>query len=324
MTQSHPRKIAVIGAGEIGLGIGAVFAESGSRVWLVEPDPIVRTCIAERLGELRSEMALAGMARNMPLGSLLTIAGISKLPKDVELVIEAGPEDVQIKRDLFASLRTHIGSAVPIATTSSAIAVSTIVEPERQRRACLVAHPANPPTLIRTIECVPAPQTDPAVIDLVDSFLRSAGFEPVPVLREVEGFAMNRLQSALLREAYRLVEDGIVDVEGVDRIVAEALGPRWALSGPFETADLNTPGGIEAHARRLGPAYARIGLENGERGVPWSEALVGTVARQRRTAVPDSILPARVKWRRRALARLLAARREAMELWNPDQSKKNV
>lgn len=310
----------MIGAGEIGLGIGTVFADSGSRVWLVEPDPAVRTCIEERLGELRSEMALAGMAQNTPAGDLLTIAEISVLPPDVDLVIEAGPEDVQVKRSLFSSLRTHFGPAVPIATTSSAISVSTIVESEMHRRASLVAHPANPPTLIRTIECVPAPQTDPAVVDLVISFLRFAGFEPIPVLREVEGFAMNRLQSALLREAYRLVEAGIVDVASVDRLVAEALGPRWALSGPFETADLNTPGGIEAHASRLGPAYARIGQENGERGLPWSEALVAAVAKQRRAAVPDAILPARVKWRRDALARLLAARREAMELWKPSQS----
>ena len=310
--------VAVIGAGEIGLCMAAVFADAGAAVGLVEPSEAVRAGIPARLAALTAEMDDAGLARHRT-GSIDVCVSIDALPARVDLVIEAGPEDVSVKRRLFAALRNRLGDAVPIATTSSAITVSMILESPEERRNCLVVHPANPPTLIRVIECVPSPVTDPAVTAAVADTLASAGFAPVMLKREVEGFALNRLQSALLREAYRLVEAGIVDVEGAERIVSEGLGPRWALSGPFETADLNTPGGILAHAKRLGPAYARIGRENGEKTLPWSDDLVTGVARQRRKIVPEAARPARVAWRRKALVRILKAKAAARDLWEAER-----
>ena len=129
---------------------------------------------------------------------------------------------------------------------------------------------------------------------------------------EVEGFVLNRLQGALLREAYRLVDEGVTDVAGVEAAVRLGLGPRWALSGPFETAELNTPGGIRAHAARMGPAYARMGAERGET-VDWREDLVARVERERRAEVAAEALPARALWRAAAVARLVALRDRLME-----------
>lgn len=307
--------IAVVGAGEIGAGLTAVFADAGVAVWVADPDPGARTRLQSRVNAFRAEMAAAGLAQDLPGGEIQVVAAVGNLPRGVDLAIEAGPEDVAIKRDLFATLRTRLGPDTPIVTTSSAITISQIVEAPGTRRACLVVHPANPPALIRVVECVPAPETDPAVTRRVSTQFEAVGFAPVLLGREVEGFALNRLQSALLREAYRLVESGVVDVAGADRLVSEGLGPRWALSGPFETADLNTPGGIAEHVQRMGPAYARIGLENGERGLPWTEALVADVVAQRRAMLPEDERPARLLWRRRALAQILKTRRRAQTLW---------
>ena len=100
---------------------------------------------------------------------------------------------------------------------------------------------------------------------------------PVTLAREVEGFVFNRLQGALLREAYCLVRDGVVTAEGVDRAVRDGLGRRWAVIGPFETAALNVRGGVEAHAARMGEAYARMGAERGQHD-PWTTELVERVA----------------------------------------------
>ena len=309
------QKAAVIGAGEIGVAMAAVFLDAGVEVEIVEPSDTVRKCIPDRLGEFQREMVDAGLASPKSDGQFSIHAAITLLPDVTEIVFEAGPEDVATKRQIFASLRERLGPDTPIATTSSAITVSRMVKAPEDRRASLVAHPANPPSLIRAIECVPSPETDPAVTERVMAFLESVGFAPIRIRREVEGFAMNRLQSALLREAYRLVDAGIVDVEGADRLVSEALGPRWALSGPFETADLNTPGGLRAHAERLGAAYGRIGTQNGEKGLPWPEALVDKVVRQRRAVIPEERLADRVAWRRRALLQILHARREADGQW---------
>jgi 3-hydroxyacyl-CoA dehydrogenase len=128
------------------------------------------------------------------------------------------------------------------------------------------------------------------------------------VRRELTGFVFNRLQGAVLREAYCLVRDGVASVEDIDRVVRDGLGLRWAVIGPFETVDLNTRGGIGAHARRLGPAYARMGAERGQHD-PWTPDLVAEVERQRRETLPLDDWEARVTWRDRALMALLAARR---------------
>ena len=105
----------------------------------------------------------------------------------------------------------------------------------------------------------------------------------VRVAREVEGFVFNRLQGAVLREAYCLVRDGVATVADIDRLMRDGLGLRWAAIGPFETVDLNTRGGIAAHAERMGPAYARMGAERGQDD-PWTPELVAEVAEQRRAA----------------------------------------
>jgi L-gulonate 3-dehydrogenase len=131
----------------------------------------------------------------------------------------------------------------------------------------------------------------------------------VLVKREVEGFVYNRLQGAVLREAYCLVRDGVISVDELDRVMNEGLGRRWAVIGPFETTDLNTRGGIGVHAGRMGPAYARMGAERGQDD-PWDEELVASVTAQRRALLPLSDWEQRVAWRDRALIAQERARRE--------------
>ena len=317
---SEPVWITILGGGPIGLGMAAVFADAGASVAVVEPDELVRDRAPNMLQSFRDEMRVAGLLRDRSDRVVALCESLAHVNRRPQLVIEAGPEDLPVKRRLFTDIRLHLGPQVPIATTSSAMTISQILANPDERRAAVVTHPANPPTLIRIVECVPAPQTEPAVVETVSRLLEWAGFSAVRIGREIEGFAMNRLQSALLREAYRLVEAGVVDVNGADRLVAEALGPRWALSGPFETADLNTAGGIAEHVRRLGPAYARIGEENGERGLPWSSELVARVVAQRRAALPESHRDARVDWRRQALAALIACKREAVNADNKQRA----
>lgn len=130
---------------------------------------------------------------------------------------------------------------------------------------------------------------------------------PVRVNREIEGFLFNRLQGALLREAYCLVRDGVADVADVDRAISQGLGIRWSVIGPFETVDLNTRGGIRAHAERLGLAYARMGAERGQND-PWTPELVGKVESQRRGALPLDQWQDRVSWRDRRMMDIKALR----------------
>jgi 3-hydroxyacyl-CoA dehydrogenase len=134
---------------------------------------------------------------------------------------------------------------------------------------------------------------------------------PIAVNKEVEGFVFNRLQGALLREAYCLVRDGVTTAGDIDRIVRDGMGIRLAVTGPFENADLNAQGGIEAHAKRMGPSYARLGAERGQND-PWTDEMVATVAAERRAALPLDQKDARAAWRDRAVMTILRARKDVL------------
>ncbi|MBO6758512.1 MAG: 3-hydroxyacyl-CoA dehydrogenase [Roseibium sp.] len=306
-----PRKITILGAGSIGLSFAAVFADSGAHVRLVDPDIARRAAADLEIAVHQAAIGAAGLTRGgAGVINVLDQAGTSIA--DADLILECGPEDVTAKQAIFADILSHVSREAVVATASSAITISQIVpEPERQRR-CLVAHPVNPPSVLRIIELVPAPGTDPDATKTASDVFRAVGFEAVQLGHEIEGFVLNRLQSAVLREAYRLVDEGVTDAAGIDTVMRMGLGPRWALSGPFETAELNTPGGIKAHAARMGPAYKRIGEDRGET-VDWNSDLVAKVDAQRRSVLPAGALPKRVAWRSSAVARLVAERDKLMQ-----------
>lgn len=287
-----PSTVAIVGAGSIGASLAIVFARAGSTVHLVDIDPDT----AER-GRL---FAAARLATATERERVMTVADLGGAVANADLVLECAAEDLATKRELFQRLEELCPAAAILASTSSALTASGIAGELNTRQRTLIAHPANPPHVLALVEVVPAPFTSTDVVDTVLGWLRAAGSEPVVVQREVDGFVMNRLQGAVLREAYCLVRDGVADVAAIDQVVRSSLGPRWAITGPFETADLNTRGGIAAHAHRLGPAYARMGAERGQDD-PWTDDLVAEVERQRRELLPLQDWEHRVAWREREL-----------------------
>ncbi len=301
------RNVVFLGAGSIGLSFAAAFSDRGHAVALAEPDETRRAAAQAGIAAQLAAIEAAGL-RNNRGGSVVILPDAAPALGSADLVIECGPERLELKREIFAGLLAGAGHDTVLATASSAIPMSRIVTDHEAQRRCLVAHPVNPPSVLRLIELVPAPGTSANTLSKARACFAEAGFEAVALSREIEGFVLNRLQGAVLREAYRLVGDGIVDVAGVEAVMRLGLGPRWALSGPFETAELNTPGGIRAHAARMGPAYKAMGEERGETNAAWSDALVGAVDEQRRRALPLDALPSRAAWRVRAVAALVAFR----------------
>ncbi|MEM7566067.1 MAG: 3-hydroxyacyl-CoA dehydrogenase NAD-binding domain-containing protein [Pseudomonadota bacterium] len=314
------RPVLIVGAGPIGVAFAAAFAASGRRVILVEPDATARAAAPAAIAHHDAMLRRAGhpaCAAPEPVDIISDLSGEGGNVGDAALAIECGPERAAIKAEIFAGLPATLPADAVLATASSSLPISAIVPDPTAQRRCLVAHPGNPPSLIRVVEIVPGPHTEADAVSAASAIFEEAAFTPVLLEREVPAFVFNRLQSALLREAYRLVAEGVIDVDGLDRLVRDGLGPRWALGGPFETADLNTAGGIRGHAERLGPAYAAIGAARGETEPAWSAELVSTVEAQRRVVLPEAELPARRAWRERALADLLAARRSILSGGTP-------
>jgi 3-hydroxyacyl-CoA dehydrogenase len=161
---------------------------------------------------------------------------------------------------------------------------------------------------VPVVELVPAPWTVPETVAAVRAFMDEVGQVPVELTREIEGFLINRLRAVLLMEAWRLVEAGYATASDIDRTIADGLGLRWSFMGPFETIDLNAPGGVADYARRLGPLYQRIAASCAEHRT-WDEPLIAQVERQRRRQLPADQLAQRGAWRDRRLMALALHKR---------------
>jgi 3-hydroxyacyl-CoA dehydrogenase len=305
------RPVAVIGGGSIGVAFAIVFARAGRAVNLYEPDAGRHAAIPEQLQARLADLSAYGLIEDGAAGLAARVrlcADLQEAVADADYVQECAPENLDLKIGLFTELDRIAPKTAILASASSAITASAFAASLAGRHRVLVAHPGNPPFLLSVVELVPAPFTDPGVVETAAAFLKSVGMEPIVVRKEVEGFVFNRLQGALLREAYCLVRDGVVSVEEVDRVVRDGLGLRWSVIGPFETVDLNTRGGVASHAQKMGPAYERMGAERGQHD-PWTPDLVAKVTAERRAILPLEHWEERVAWRDRQLMRLIKHRR---------------
>jgi 3-hydroxyacyl-CoA dehydrogenase len=308
-----PLRTAIVGAGSIGGAFAVVFAGAGCDVAVFDTQAAslaaARQYIDRSLQGLAEEQLLAEPVPTV-LGRITFHDDLATAVRGASWIHECAPERTEIKREIFASLDALAAPEAILASATSAIPASQFAGDLAGRARCLVAHPGNPPFLLRILELVPAPFTSDDTLTRAKAFAEAVALRPVHVQREVEGFLFNRLQGALLREAYCLVRDGVASVEDIDGLVREGLGLRWSLIGPFETADLNTRGGIASHAEKLGPAYARMGRERGQDD-PWTPDLVRQVEGERRALLPLEDWEERVAWRDRMLMRRLAAARRS-------------
>jgi L-gulonate 3-dehydrogenase len=310
--ESTRQRLAIIGAGSIGRAFALVFATAGHNVRVCELDARTRKRVPDRIASSISDLHEFGLCSAEPEEILSRISVTNDLGAtvgDAEHVQECVPEDLQLKQKLFRELERLAPDTAVLASSSSAIPASLIAAGLETAERCLVAHPGNPPSLIRVVEVVPAPFTSADVVDRTCATLISAGLAPVALKKEVTGFAFNRLQGAVLREAYCLVRDGVASVDDIDTIMRDGLGLRWAVIGPFETADLNRRGGIAAHAEMMGPAYAAMGAERGQHD-PWTPELVAAVEAECRDRLPIEKWEERVRWRDREIMKLLASRQK--------------
>jgi 3-hydroxyacyl-CoA dehydrogenase len=303
--------IAVIGSGSIGTSWAIVFAGAGRavRVHDIARDRLkaAEQVLVDRLEELAG-FGLLGEPSDVIAGRISFTTDLAAAVHGAVHVQECIPEDREAKLEVFAAIADLASHDCVIASSSSFIPISQTASTLPGRERFLVIHPGNPPFLLRIAEICPAPFTDPVAIDRSEALLRSCGLSPVRVRIEKDGFVFNRLQGALLREAYSLIAEGVTTAADIDLLVREGLGFRWSVVGPFEAIDLNTRGGIAAHARRMLPAYVRMGAERGERQ-GWTDETIDAVVAERRAALPLDQWDERVSWRDGELMALLAFRR---------------
>lgn len=307
--------IAVVGGGSIGIAWAIVFARAGHRVVVADVDPQRTNQVPVGVRARLDDLAAFGLLRDDEdiddiVARVQVTTSLDEAAAGAAYVQECAPESLEVKRELFRQLAAICGNSAILASSSSMIAASRFAADVPGRDRCLVVHPGNPPYLLPIAEVVPAPFTAPEITDNAISLIRRAGMHPIRIGREIEGFVFNRLQGALLREAYCLVRDGVATATEIDTVVREGLGRRWGVIGPFATSDLNTRGGIERHAAVMGPAYERMGADRGQHD-PWTAELVATVAEDLHRSQPLEDWETNVARRDRKLMTLLAALQDA-------------
>jgi len=304
--------IAVVGSGLIGQAWAIVFARGGHNVKMWDGDPrAVETGISLIAGQV-ADLKEAGLIED-PKALLARISGCETLEEvlaGAEYVQENLPERVEMKKDIFGRMDKIALPTCVLASSTSSIPASAFTEELPGRARCLIAHPVNPPYLVPVVEICGAPWTDAKVIQQTWDVMEGVGQKPVKIHKELQGFILNRLQGALLREAFKLVEQGYVDPDGLDVTIRDGLGLRWSFMGPFETIDLNAPDGLADYAHRFGNMYQSIAEEQTSTE-PWSEAVIDKLEAARRDILPKDQLLARRLWRDRRLMALAAHKKAA-------------
>lgn len=305
------RPIAIAGAGLVGAGWAIVYARAGLRVKMFDTNAEVLRNATPLIEAQLAGLRRHGLIDEEPAAVLARIATASTLAEAVDgvaYVQESVLERVEVKRRLMTELDSLIAPDTVVGSSTSGIPGSAFALDLSISPRVLIVHPVNPPYLVPVVELVPSPQTAPVTVEFADALMQAVGQTVVHVRKEVEGFVLNRLQAVLLREAWALVEEGVASCEDVDKTVRDGLGWRWSFMGPFETIDLNAPGGVADYAGRLGPLYQRI-ADSRSHAQMWSPDLIGHVETQRRERLSHADLEHRRAWRDERLMEFAAARR---------------
>ena len=259
---NQKEKVALIGCGLIGQSWAISFLRAGFDVSLFDPVEGVTVQAKENIKAKLSDLQNHGLLENKNISDYLDtihLAGdISQAVGGSIYVQESGPEDLDIKKELTKNIDAATPDDIPIASSTSGIPTSLYASDVQGKYRCLVAHPINPPHLIPAVEIVPAPFTSEAITQNVKEIIISIDKEPLELKKEIPGFVVNRLQGALLSEAFNLVKDGISTAEDIDKAISQGLGLRWSFMGPFQTIHLNAPEGIAGYVERYEKMYKEM------------------------------------------------------------------
>lgn len=284
--------IGVVGAGLMGAGIAALICASKIPVKVYDVDSSQLESLQGRIDSVVAELVryeLADNGADRYWSSYLNVIKSLSDFKDCSLVVEAVVEKEAVKKQVYEGLEGALAQDAIIASNTSNIVPSALVDGMREPERFLVAHFWNPPHAVPLVEIIPSEKTSPQVVDRTVTLIKRIGNEPVVLSKEVAGFVGNRLQYALLREALWIVEQGIATPEEVDRVMTLSLGRRYASVGPFATADL---GGLDTFlmiSKQLMPKLAsgtecldlmenivaagNTGSKSGQGFLTWSDSL---------------------------------------------------
>ncbi|XP_038059635.1 lambda-crystallin-like isoform X1 [Patiria miniata] len=255
-------KIGIIGSGLIGRSWTLIFISAGYNVTIfdIEQSQLSGALvdIEKQLAELQKSGLLRGALTPEQQRALVSVTSDMKEAITGALHIqECVPENEDLKRKVFSEMEQYADDSTVLCSSTSCIVPSKFTDHLKRRSQCIVAHPVNPPYYCPLVEIIPSPWTEPSVVSRTRTLLEGVGQVPVTVKKEIDGFALNRLQYAIINEAWRLVADGVMSAEDVDKVFTAGLGMRYAFCGPFEVIHLNAEG-TASYLERYGSTIQRV------------------------------------------------------------------
>jgi len=311
--------VAVIGSGLVGKSWALIFARAGYEVKLFDVIPNVRELALPWIQQTAGDLEKIGLLKKSKTAEEVVnrISFVTSLTDALSGAIwsqECVPENLKTKTDAYIQIdnalteiesKSGTTSNIILGSSTSAIPCSAFTKDIKHKSQCLVVHPVNPPHLIPVVEIVPAPHTSNEVTQRAYKFMEEVGQSPVHVKKEVDSFVINRLQGALLNEAFKLVEDGIVSPDDLDKTIRDGLGLRWSFMGPFETIDLNAPGGVRDYVERYANNHMNLAKQQSDVR-KWEGKVVDVLEEDRRKRLPVEKLGERATWRNERLMGLMA------------------
>jgi 3-hydroxyacyl-CoA dehydrogenase len=233
---SELNRATILGTGTMGPGMGAVLARAGMQVTLFDVNPDALERAKATVGMVQGVLdRLEVPNRN---GELAYQTDRAAALEGIEILVEAIPEQAELKRQVFAELEEQISPETIIASNTSGIPVTTLAEGLTHPERVIGWHWSNPPHLIPMNEVIPGERTSPEVTHAVEELTRRIGYHPVTLKKEAPGFVENRVLYAIMRECLALVDEGVIDVEGLDLCVKWGIGYKLAVIPPIQLLDM--------------------------------------------------------------------------------------
>lgn len=247
---SMEKHAAVIGSGVMGHGIAQLFALAGFRVSLYDLQEEfllkARASIEHSLSLLVAEGVIADESKVAALEQIVLTTDLQEAVSAAEIITEAVPEVIELKWELFEKLEQYARPDAIIASNTSTFSIARLIEKATTPQRFIITHFFNPAQLVPLVEVVRHEKTAEEVVQKTIQLMEEIGKSPVLLKKDVPGFIANRLQTALMREAFHLLAEGVADAAQIDMVMKNGIGFRWAFVGPIETADL---GGLDTWKR---------------------------------------------------------------------------
>ena len=252
-------RVAIIGTGTMGPGMGAVLERAGMSVVLYDVDPEALERARGGADMARGVLERLGLPQS-PEGKLDFESDLATALAGAEMVIEAVPEKLELKQQVFAEFERHTDATAILASNTSGIPITKIAAELEHPERAIGMHWSNPPHLIPMIEVIPGERTSEEVVAATNAVVERTGYHPVVIRKEVPGFVENRILYAIMRECLALVDEGVIDAEGVDLNVKWGIGSKLAVIPPMALLDM---AGLDIYESVAGYLNKDLSTESG-------------------------------------------------------------